>query len=322
MNLNEKIEVYEFTKKLSLKLVSHLRKHPSMRIYWYRGGEKIDYSKPTVWSVTGVRGSGKSSFLEYLAIEYLKNNATVVDVFGSRDGENLAWLRSPYVLSGEVKVLILTSERIVLDLSKYFQHFNCLFEAVEVKPISVFSEEDILNYDLIITNSLLYVNSEEEFKKMNKLIDTVYGRLETVDKHVYMLIREASNFVYSRLKLLNNQKEAKTSFIYFIRESRHFNTSVGLDTLRLKAVDIDVRTQSDYIVIKKMGFHSLPHELRWVYAYVDPEAVRSKLEPNMFIIVTKNGDVGFGVFPYHDWHKEQNENIVKQLKIKIRKKTL
>lgn len=64
-----------------------------MRIKWVRGNEQISFKRPHVWFALGVRGSGKSSFLEHVAVEYLNRNAVVFDLFGSRDGEALAWLR-------------------------------------------------------------------------------------------------------------------------------------------------------------------------------------------------------------------------------------
>ncbi len=67
-----------------------------MKIFWIRGNETIRFNRPHTFFVKGVRGAGKSAFLEHVAACYLNEGHTLLDLFGSRDGEGLAWLRSPY----------------------------------------------------------------------------------------------------------------------------------------------------------------------------------------------------------------------------------
>jgi len=57
-----------------------------MKVKWRRGNERISFTRPWVWFSLGVRGSGKSSFLEHIGIEYLKRNAVIFDLFASKDG--------------------------------------------------------------------------------------------------------------------------------------------------------------------------------------------------------------------------------------------
>ena len=70
-------------------------------VFWFRrrgvvASNKWYFTKHTpTFLVLGIRGAGKSSWLESLAEYYLgKDIGSVVDLFGSRDGEGLAWLRS------------------------------------------------------------------------------------------------------------------------------------------------------------------------------------------------------------------------------------
>ena len=56
----------------------------------------------------GVRGSGKSTFLETIGMQHLQKGNSVCDLYGSRDGEGLCWLRSP--LTEDKKVLLACSE--------------------------------------------------------------------------------------------------------------------------------------------------------------------------------------------------------------------
>jgi len=67
-----------------------------MKIYWIRGNENLSFNKPQTFFILGIRGSGKSSLLEHIGTKYLEKGCCILDLFGSRDGEGLAWLRSPY----------------------------------------------------------------------------------------------------------------------------------------------------------------------------------------------------------------------------------
>ena len=86
-----------------------------MRVLWARGNDTVKLNRPSTWFCLGVRGSGKSSFLEHVACQYLKEDAVVFDLFGSRDGEGLAWLRSPY--AKDKKILLLHGDNVDVDAS-------------------------------------------------------------------------------------------------------------------------------------------------------------------------------------------------------------
>ena len=86
-----------------------------IQVKWVRGSEKVSFNRPYVWFVLGVRGCGKSSFLETIGAYHIKKGNAVLDVYGSRDVEALSWLRSPYV-EGK-KVLLAHSEAASVDCS-------------------------------------------------------------------------------------------------------------------------------------------------------------------------------------------------------------
>jgi hypothetical protein len=77
---------------------------------WVRGNEHISFTRPHphLFFCQGIRGSEKSSFMEMAGCYYLDKGHTISDLFSSRDGENLAWLRSPF--SKEKKILLLCGE--------------------------------------------------------------------------------------------------------------------------------------------------------------------------------------------------------------------
>ncbi|MGD0027488.1 MAG: hypothetical protein ABSC91_00940 [Candidatus Bathyarchaeia archaeon] len=124
------------------------------------------------------------------------------------------------------------------------------------------------------------------------------------------------NFYYSRLKVSDNQVAAKANMIYMIREARHVGIASGLDSIRYYAIDIDIRNLSDYLMLKSQGVQGLAKDLGWLYGYFDPGVIRNMPKQN-FILISKTGALGLGQFPYHTWHKEEKEDILTNVGLKV-----
>ena len=272
-----------------------------MKIAWVKGNAKISFNRPNVFMILGVRGSGKSSLLETIGTYYLQQEHKILDLFGSRDGENLAWLRSPF--AEDKKILLIKGDNTDVDCSW------------EVKSASNVTLWDIENHDITISSSPLYSHPRIEFEAVGRITDLVYNRLSW-KKIIYMIVREAANLYYSRLKVEQSQLMAKAQEIYLLRESRHMGVAVGLDTLKFTSVDIDVRAVTDFQIFKALGLMGLPKELSWIYAFIDPAVLRN-MKPHQFIILSRNSDLGLGVFKAIPWHKEEKENILKELGIYV-----
>jgi hypothetical protein len=272
-----------------------------MRVLWARGNETIKFNRPSTWFCLGVRGSGKSSFLEHVACQYLEKNAVVFDLFGSRDGEGLAWLRSHY--AEDKKILLVHGDNVDVDAS------------FPVKSVESVKLSDFEEYDIVVSASPLYLSIDQEFSHAAKLTDLLYKRLH-YKRLVYMVCREAANFYYSRLKVSDNQVFAKSQMIYLIREARHMGIALGLDSVRFYAIDIDIRNLADYMILKAQGVQGLAKDLSWLYSYFSPSIIRN-MKPQYFFIVTSKGALGLGEFPFHEWHKREKENILKAVGVKV-----
>jgi hypothetical protein len=92
--------------------------------------------------------------------------------------------------------------------------------------------------------------------------------------------------------------------------------SMGMDTLKFTSIDLDVRSVCDYLLFKSLGLLGLPKDLDWLYGYFDPAMLRSMKKPN-FLIVSKNSSAGLGAFSEVSWHKQERENILRELDIKV-----
>jgi len=272
-----------------------------MKVEWVRGNDVISFNKPNVWFCLGVRGSGKSSLLETVAENYLQEGHGIFDLFGSRDGESLAWLRSPH--AKDKKILLLRGENVDVQTS---------FPVKSVESVSLADFED---NDIVISSSPLYLGIDQEFAYAAKLTDLLYRRTHQT-KLIYLICREAANFYYSRLKVSDNQVYAKAQMVYLIREARHMGLALGLDSIRYYAIDIDIRSLSDYLILKSQGMQGLSKDLKWLYGYVNSSLARH-MKPQQFIILTDRGSIGYGVFPYPEWHKKERENILSSVGVKV-----
>lgn len=272
-----------------------------MKIGWVRGSERISFHRPNTWFCLGVRGSGKSSLLEHIGEGYLSKQHKILDLFGSRDGEGLCWCRSPY--AKDKKILLIHGDNV--DVKASF----------DTRNISKFRLSDLEFYDIIISASPLYSSPDDEFLHINKLIDTLYKRMSW-SKLIYTLIRESANLYYSRLRVSDNQLVAKAESVYLLREARHMGISMALDTQKFTSVDLDIRSLIDYLFFKQQGILGFPKDLEWLYGFFEPHVVRSMRQQH-FIVVSRRGPLGLGVFSELPWHKKERENIVDAVGIKI-----
>ena len=272
-----------------------------MKIKWIRGHDTIDYTKPNVYFALGTRGSGKSSLLEDIGEQYLRNGSGVFDLFGSRDGEGLAWLRSPW--AKDKNILLLRGENV--DVQSSFP----------VKLADQASLADFDKYDVVISTSPFYINVDQEFSYAAKLTDLLYKRLH-YKRLVYLLAREAANFYYSRLKVSDNQIYAKSMMAYLIREARHMGIALGLDSIRFYAIDIDIRHLTDYLLLKSQGVQGLSRDLKWLYSYIQAGLIR-QMKQNQFLVLSRNGAIGYGISDFPAWHKIEKEDILNEVGCKV-----
>jgi len=270
-----------------------------LKVAWVRGSKHIGFNKPSTFFTLGVRGSGKSSFIEHVGELYHAEGHTILDLFGSRDGEGLAWLRHPLIDPNTV--LLVHGDNV--DVSA----------PADTRPVSRLTLEDFEKYDVVISSSPLYSSPDDEFRQVNRITSLLYRR-QHWSHLVYMIVREAANLYYSRIKITQNQTQAKADMTYLIREARHMGVALGLDTLKFTSIDSDIRAVTDFMIFKAQGVAGLPRDLYWVYRYFDPQ-VMQRLKPHEFIIMHRGGALGLGVFEELPWHKREREHILTELGI-------
>lgn len=274
-----------------------------MEIFWNRGKQNPTFSRPSVFFTLGQIGSGKSTLLEHIGIRHHEKGAALLDIFGSVDGEGLAWLRSEFVKDKEI--LLLKGENV--DIKSELSLDTKLVENITLK--------DLEKYDFIISSHPCYLNRDHEYYSIGKLIGLLYKRRHW-QRLLCMIAREASSLWYSRIKVSESQTDAKAEALYMLREMRHLGVSLALDSLRLQGIDIDLRSHTDFLFLKAQGIDGLPDDLKFLYSFYDPRFLRG-MEPWEFSIVCRKGSLGVGHFPYHSWHKIEKEDIVSKVGLKI-----
>lgn len=276
-----------------------------MSVAWVRNlGGGLNFTRPSTYLCYGTRGAGKSSLLETIGEQYLRNGLKVLDLFGSRDGEGLAWCRSPWVKNKKILLLHGDNSRVSSDFDS--------------KPIGKWTLEDLEKYDITISSSPLYSSPDQEYRDINRVIDLSYKRrtFKLSSDICFITIREAANLLYSRLKVCPDQIQAKSLTTFFLREARHSGFALGLDTLKLTSIDLDVRSQVDYLFLKALGHIGLPDDLNWIYSMIRPFYLQSTPKGE-FVVVNSAGSVGLGVFPEVPWHKREGEDILRSCEIEV-----
>ena len=79
-----------------------------------------------------------------------------------------------------------------------------------VKKWTELSVEDFEDNRLVISSTPLYSGKGEEFGAAGRILDILFERgARGWSKKIYVLIREASDLFYSRVKLRESQKDSK-----------------------------------------------------------------------------------------------------------------
>lgn len=230
---------------------------------------------------------------------FIRRNGKTAWSGNSRDNEGLAWCRSPFKNS----VLFITGDNV--DVKSRW----------DTKSVSEVKLSDFEKYRVVLSCSAFHSGVEAEFHAMNEIVLTLYRR--THWEHLwFLMIREAANFIYSRLKISPNQTIAKADFLYLLREARHMGYPTGVDTLRWTGMDADARGIADYLFIKHVGITGLPKELHFLYAYIFPQSFMG-MKPRVFALISNRGPLALGHFDYPWWHKEEKEDMLRLFDIKI-----
>jgi len=277
---------------------------PTLTVEWDRFEDdpatnlKDALQRPTCWAVCGRIGKGKSSLVELIGSKYPK----VIDLFGARDNESLSWCRSDRAGS----ILFLKGVGVQIDSS--WPSENTLDVTIE----------QMQKYDAVVSCPSFYSTVKEEFYDIGMFMEKFYKRLHYDVKDVWcVVVREAANLLSSRLCIGETQTEAKAMMVYMLRQMRHHGVALALDSIRWKAVDIDIRDLAAYTFMKGQGIKGLPDDLKFLYNWFDPFGVM-RMGKEKFILMSEDGPIGHGTATMPYWHKQEGEDLLRLFDIEVK----
>jgi len=257
-----------------------------------------EWHRPRRYLLLGIPESGKSALNEAFA----EHHPRIMDLYGSRDDENLCWCRDTSPIDD---ILLIHGDNTSVSAS---------FDA---KKVSDFTARDIRNYEGIVTCHSFYSSQKAKLMALQQISDALYGRRSWREGDiVYLLMRETMNVLYTRMSQGLGEKEAKADLLYFIRELRHFGFSIGADILRWTGADKELRDLADYTIFKQIGEKGLPSDKRYLYNYVHPVAF-AQMKPHQFVALRKDGAIALGSFKLPRYHKEEGVDLLHELGITI-----
>lgn len=263
-----------------------------------RAKAKIYWKRPGTYIIMGNRNTGKSALIETLA----ERHKTIIDLYGSKDNENLCWCRKTSPIDD---ILLIHGEN---------THVDAPFDT---KPTNELTLNDLLSYEATVTCNSFFSSDKVKFSSLDHVTQCLEQRSEWDEGDlIFMAFRETMDLLYSRMTTGQGEKDAKVAFLQFFRQLRHYGVSVGADILRWTGVDKELRDLSEYIIFKKLGWKGLPRDLRFINSYVDPLVFRY-MKNNQCVILQENGNIALGKYGLPKYHKEEGVDLLKEIGITI-----
>jgi hypothetical protein len=281
---------------------------PDIKLVWVRFQEYIPFAtKAKAWLALGIRDSGKSSLLECLSIRYPK----IIDLYGASDMEALCWCKLEFekvwrAIHGERPRILLVTGKTKDVASKFI---TCKIDELTLLKIE--------EHDVITTCHQFFDTEDQYFAALAEIVNILWTKRHYWREPWFVLVREASNWLYSRAKVVRNDNFAKAEFIKAFRESRHYGLAMACDTLRWTALDKEIRDISDFVLVKRLGATGLPDDLRWIYKYFVPYSLM-RMHTDLAVISTAKGSLGMMKYDYPSWHKEEHEDILRICGIEVK----
>ncbi len=280
---------------------------------WKHKFDPPRYDIAGTFRVFGMRYSAKSAFLEAVSCKFRKHNATIIDVFGSRDGESAAWAQDscPYK-----NILFLTGDSVKLDFA------NRKFDQIKISEFTLKKAEE---YEIVVTTPRFYKSENEQYRALSRIVDCLKWRDEFLQKDGSLkidclLVREARKLLTSRIVAgaARDIQAAERDFIDLHDEGYHVGVSFLIDTLRPGALEINIREIANYTIIKRIGKMELPRQYWHLAKYFnnDWDYIRG-MPLDEFILQTDKNAVCNGHFDKVPWHIVRGESLITKLGISI-----
>ncbi|MDA4133217.1 MAG: hypothetical protein OK454_08870, partial [Thaumarchaeota archaeon] len=131
----------------------------------------FDFTWPAVYWFLAKQFAGKSTGVEDIALEYVDNGGTAIDIFSADDDEGAGWADSEY------KILFLCGNKVDLAFSKKKYDWMHVGELKSSTPEEVVESLHILErYQVVVTVPGFFYNMNEMFRSLSYLLDLLKQR--------------------------------------------------------------------------------------------------------------------------------------------------
>lgn len=292
--------------------------------------------------VVGNKRWGKSTWLEWAAGMYKEGGYFMMDLFDAGDFESAYWgirtckfCHQPVPFNEKVcptPTCRMTPKEVYEVLLVVPEYMECTIQDPNYKLFTVDEGDSeclprivkmAMREDRIVSLAAGLFNNDHLFKMLTEwFYQWIQLNRDIFRRDTCIVLREAADVAFSRGKGMSQyQTHLKKAMINFIRKAGHFRTIVLFDSQRFMGLDIGVRGNIPYVIVKRHSSHNMPTVVKdlndrineqrytWYYDYNLPPEVIDPVRPevtylrkNEFYVIFDDGEYALGVNHFPTFH--------------------
>lgn len=230
---------------------------PKKRVEKEKKEPFINTERSLGYFVSGKKGTGKSSFLSYLAELYFKMGYLIIDFYSESDYENCYWIIKE---KRAYKCIFIIPRYVTIEIpDKYKDLVKVMYDDEGLEKIIQIAQEE--------KRIIVFVNSCYEEENMLQTLSNFFDELprlnDKLNLDIFLIIRELSHLAPQSLKIFENATKTKRSLLKLVAGCRHHRISFAMDMQVLTMLFKNIRNLYDRMVIKKTTPDMIPQELKW-----------------------------------------------------------
>jgi hypothetical protein len=287
-----------------------------------------DWSQPLTLRISGIRMSGKSSYLETAACNILeasrvknrdgslgKITSNCWDIYSSADAESISWLDSIYKDS----VVLLKDPSAVVSCPDWIHVKD--YSACHPEDESSRGDLDPSGGHIYILVNSFFPTEATKFQALGELMTRFKMRNDysTID---ILLIREASAWLNSIMVSTKgsgamNLMLSRMQMTALHSELSHHAVSLLIDVARDVTLERTIRMMSSWALYCRIGGLDWARSMNWVGGYISWETLRS-LPKGWALAISDTQSVALCKYEMEPWHfQKRGESLLKRFGISV-----
>jgi len=232
------------------------------------GNSLIDFTKYLGILIIGNRGKGKTALLERINEEYYEGNTSLIcDWWSPRNFENLFYVIPNDKRRKPIPIVLIHPEYVDVNIpSAYKDLITPMCDKVGLR--------EILKLCVDERRVCCFDNTSYDFDHSYEVLGHMLKELPDINKKylhadIVLSLREVSSLLFSHLKIAKFSEQTRKMLLQTIKEARHNNITLVLDTQRFMDVYAGVRDNIDVTLIKNSNPRAFPEALHWFWNRID-----------------------------------------------------